>query len=128
MPDSFAAPLVRVKVDGETYYLNDTDQYARLGSTSYDGRLGFVLSSQAAEVIKAAKDCEDKTDTDYTLTVSDSGKTRIGVTRHYYGGNYGAEEPLLLRTAAGGKAALLSGNRFRHGPGRAARRRSGHPI
>jgi transglutaminase-like putative cysteine protease len=89
MPDSYAGPLVRVKVEGQTYYLNDTDQYARLGSTSYDGRLGLVLSSQAREVIHAAKGCEDKTETDYALTVSDSGKTRIGVTEHYYGGNYG---------------------------------------
>jgi transglutaminase-like putative cysteine protease len=91
MPDSYAAPLVRIQWEGETYYLNDTDQYARLGSTSYDGRLGFVLSSQACEVIHAAKDCADKTDTAYTLTVSDSGRTRIGVTRHYYGGNYGGK-------------------------------------
>jgi hypothetical protein len=91
MPDSYAAPLVRVKLDGETYYLNDTDQYARLGSTSYDGRLGLVLSTQSSELIKAARNCGDKTDTAYTLTISDSGKTRIGVTRHYYGGGYGAQ-------------------------------------
>jgi len=91
MPDSYAAPLVRIQLEGENYYLNDTDQYARLGSTSYDGRLGFVLSTQACELIKAAKNCEDKTDTAYTLTVSDSGQTRIGVTRHYYGGGYGGK-------------------------------------
>ena len=88
MPETFAAPLVRVKLDGEYYYLNDTDQYAKLGSTSYDGRLGIVLSTQASEVIKAAKGCENKTETDFTLTVSDNGKTRIGVTRHYYGGEF----------------------------------------
>jgi transglutaminase-like putative cysteine protease len=91
MPDSYAAPLVRVSLDGENYYLNDTDQYAKLGSTSYDGRLGFVLSSQSCELIQAAKGCADKTETDYTLTVSDNGKTRIGVTRHYFGGNFGGK-------------------------------------
>jgi transglutaminase-like putative cysteine protease len=91
MPDSFAAPLVRIHLDGETYYLNDTDQYARLGSTSYDGRLGFVLSNQACEVIKAAKGCGDKTESVYAISISNNGKTRIGVTRHYYGGNYGAK-------------------------------------
>jgi transglutaminase-like putative cysteine protease len=91
MPDAFAAPLVRVKVDGEYYYLNDTDQYAKLGSTPHDGRLGIILSSQADEVIKAAKECGDKTETDYTITVSDNGKTRIGVTHHYYGGNFSAK-------------------------------------
>ena len=91
MPETFAAPLVRVKVDGEFYYLNDTDQYAKLGSTPHDGRLGIVLSSRTDEVIKAAKDCGDKTETDYTLTVSDNGKTRIGVTHLYYGGNFASK-------------------------------------
>jgi hypothetical protein len=85
LPDSFASPLVRVAVEGETYYLNDTDQYAKLGATSYDGKEGIVLSRQAPEIIHAARECQDKTETDYTLSISDSGQTRVGVTRHYYG-------------------------------------------
>jgi transglutaminase-like putative cysteine protease len=88
LPDYFEDPLVRIKLAEETYYLNDTDQYAKLGSTSCDGRLAFMLSSQACEVIQAAKGCRDTTETDYTLSVSDSGKTRVGVARHYYGGDY----------------------------------------
>src|SRR2546426_811708 len=35
MPQNFQAPLVRIAVDGVLYYLNDTDQYSQLGSTSY---------------------------------------------------------------------------------------------
>ena len=31
LPETFQTPLVRVVVDGQAYYLNDTDQYARLG-------------------------------------------------------------------------------------------------
>ncbi len=88
LPYTFQAPLVRITLDGETYYLNDSDQYSKLGATPYDGRMGIVLSSRACEVIHAAKNCEDRTDTLYTLSVTDSGKTRIGVTWHYYGGNY----------------------------------------
>ena len=34
MPQNFQSVLVRVKVDGTDYYLNDTDQYARLGTTA----------------------------------------------------------------------------------------------
>src|SRR5208282_1147345 len=34
LPSAFQEPLVRVELDGQAYYLNDTDQYARLGSTS----------------------------------------------------------------------------------------------
>jgi hypothetical protein len=88
LPNSFQSPLVRVVVDGQTYYLNDTDQYAKLGATSYDGKEALALSTQAPEIIRAARGCEDKTETDYTLSISDGGRTRVGVTRHYYGDYY----------------------------------------
>ena len=88
MPQSFQIPLVRVHLDGDDYYLNDTDQYAHLGSTSFDGRLAIALATQSFEVIKAAKDCEDKHDTVYTLAVSDTGKTQVRIARRYYGTMY----------------------------------------
>jgi hypothetical protein len=88
MPQSFQMPLVRVRLDGEDYYLNDTDQYARLGSTSFDGRLAIALATQAFEVVKAAKNCEDKRDTLFSLALSDTGKTQVRITRHYYGTEY----------------------------------------
>jgi transglutaminase-like putative cysteine protease len=88
MPQSFQVPLVRVKVEGEEYYLNDTDQYAQLGSTSFDGRLAITLANQSFEVVKAAKNCEDKHDTVYSLALSDTGKTQVRITRHYYGTEY----------------------------------------
>ena len=91
MPQNFQAPLVRIAVDGVLYYLNDTDQYSQLGSTSYDGRLAIALGSQAFEVIRAATDCRDKIDTVYTLALSDSGKTRMGITRQFFGGHYNSK-------------------------------------
>ena len=75
-------------VDGATYYLNDTDQYAKLGSTSHDGGLGLVLPGQACEVIHAAPGCGSRVETDYTLEPDDTGRTRVSVTRHYYGADY----------------------------------------
>jgi transglutaminase-like putative cysteine protease len=88
MPQSFQSVLVRIQVDGETYYLNDTDQYAKLGSTSHDGRLAYFLPNRNPEVIHAAQDCTDKTDTVYTLSLANDGKTRVGITRHFYGSHY----------------------------------------
>jgi transglutaminase-like putative cysteine protease len=88
LSSGFTAPLVCVSLDGSTYYLNDTDQYAKLGSTGYDGKLGIVLSTQAPEIIHAASDCTDKSDTLYSLSVDDQGKTRLGVTHRYYGPEY----------------------------------------
>ena len=90
-PQAFQIVLVRTPVDGVLYYLNDSDQYAKLGSTAFDGKLAFVPTRQAYDVIHAAKDCQDKTDTVYTLSVADSGKTRLGIVRQYYGGNFNAK-------------------------------------
>ena len=88
LPHTFQSPLVKVAVSGESYYLNDTDQYARLGTTPHDGRLSVVLASQTFETVRAAKDCEDKTETVYTLSLSDAGKTQLGIARHYFGTEY----------------------------------------
>ncbi len=91
LPDSFATPLVKLTLDGTNYYLNDTDQYAVLGSTPHDDRLGIDLSSQAYETITAAKDRDDRTDTLYTMSLADNGKLRMGITQNFYGGDYNAK-------------------------------------
>ncbi|HEY5913140.1 MAG TPA: DUF3857 domain-containing protein [Verrucomicrobiae bacterium] len=85
MPYSFSGPLVRVAVDGQAYYLNDSDQYAHLGSTAYDGKLGLALATRAEEVIRAARDCEDRHEAVYSLAVADQGNTRIKISRRYFG-------------------------------------------
>ena len=95
LPQSFQAPLVRVLVGGTAYYLNDTDQYAHLGATAHDGRLGIALSSQRPEIIHATKDCRDKTETVYSLAISDDGTTRVGFSRYYYGMDYGVKHKFL---------------------------------
>ncbi|MGA3006347.1 MAG: DUF3857 domain-containing protein [Opitutaceae bacterium] len=89
LPDSFQTPLVRVEVDGQTYYLNDTDQYDRLGSTPHDDRLALVLGSNVYDTIEAAPNCRSRIVTDYTLTIADNGNARLGVRQQYYGMNYG---------------------------------------
>lgn len=88
LPDSFNTPLVKVTVDGVTYYLNDTDQYAQLGSTPHDDRLGVNLTHLADEVIKATPACQNKVETDYTLSFADDGGLQMGVTKHYFGTEY----------------------------------------
>ena len=88
MPESFDTPLVRVALDGVTYYLNDTDEYAQLGTTAHDDRLGIVLSSQTTEVIQAAPDCSDKVNELYALTLADDGKLQMTITNRFFGGEY----------------------------------------
>jgi hypothetical protein len=88
---NFQSILVRVPVDGELWYFNDTDQYAHAGSTGFDDKLGIILASQSYYVIHAAKDCRDKTETTYTLSLSDDGKTRLAITHQYYGGHFNSK-------------------------------------
>ena len=88
LPNDFQAPLVKVTVDGQDYYLNDTDQYAQLGTTSSDGKLGITLADQQMITIQAAKDCGNKTETDYAISLSDDGKARIQISRWFYGEAY----------------------------------------
>lgn len=90
LPDAFQAPLVRVSIGGENYYLNDTDQYAQLGTTGADGKLAVVLASQRMETVKAAKDCGNQSHADYAISLSGNGSARIKITRHYYGEAYNA--------------------------------------
>lgn len=88
LPQNFNAVLVKVTVDGETYYLNDTDQYAHLGETAYNGRLAVDLASQAFVTIHAATNSEDKADTVYAMSLANDGATRVEISHYYYGGDY----------------------------------------
>jgi hypothetical protein len=57
----------------------------------FDGKLGVVLASRHCEVLHAAPDCSDKTETVYTLSIEDTGKTRLGVTQRYFGSSYNSK-------------------------------------
>ncbi|HVV70570.1 MAG TPA: DUF3857 domain-containing protein, partial [Verrucomicrobiae bacterium] len=91
LPQNFQAPLVKVTVDGTIYYLNDTDQYAQLGTTAHDGKLALELAGKKFSVVESAKGCEDKQETTYALSVADDGKTQVRISRHYYGTEYNSK-------------------------------------
>jgi transglutaminase-like putative cysteine protease len=88
LPQSFQTPLVKISVDGQAYYLNDTDQYSQLGTVTSDGKLGIALANEAWETIAAAKNCRNKTETTYSVALTDDGKARITIAQDYYGGSY----------------------------------------
>jgi transglutaminase-like putative cysteine protease len=88
LPDDFQKPLVKISVDGDDYYFNDTDQYSQLGTTSADANLGLRLADQKIVTIEAAKDCGNKIETDYAISLSDNGHARMKISTRYYGENY----------------------------------------
>lgn len=88
LPNDFQLPLVKVTVDGQDYYLNDTDQYAHLGTTGSDGRLALALADQRLITIHCPKDCGNRIQTDYAVSLGSDGKARIEISRWFYGQNY----------------------------------------
>ena len=88
LPDNFTALLVKVTLHGQAYYLNDTDQYAQLGTTAHDDRMGINLADQSYGVVQAPSDCENKTETTYALTFAGDGSVLMGITKSYYGNDY----------------------------------------
>lgn len=88
LPQNFQYPLVRVVVDGQPYYLNDTDQYAQPGTTAHAHRLALALATRAIVEIKPAKNCDEHSETLYTLALDKDGQAQIGVTRRYFGSDF----------------------------------------
>jgi hypothetical protein len=91
-PDQFRRPLVRVASGGRRYYLNDTDQYARLGSTASEGRLGLRTASGEIEEIEAEEDCATSQRLESSISLSGDGKALVTVTTSYYGELYDANK------------------------------------
>ena len=85
LPQNFQYPLVRVVVAGETYYLNDTDEYAQLGTTPHANQLAWTLATRKLGEIQPAKNCRDHAETVYTLELANDGRAQIGITQHFYG-------------------------------------------
>ena len=88
LPYEFQAVLVKVRVDGQDYYLNDTDQYARLGATAHEGNLGINLADQHPVTIAALAGAGNSRTEDYHLTLDDTGKVRMEIRREYSGAAY----------------------------------------
>ncbi len=89
LPYEFQAVLVRVQVDGESYYCNDTDQYAWLGATPHEGNLGITLATQDMGTISAAPGDENRTSASYRMNVDDTGKVRMEIRLEYFGTSFG---------------------------------------
>jgi transglutaminase-like putative cysteine protease len=85
----FETVLVKVPVGNESYYCNDTDQYAQLGTTSHDGDLGISLAKQSLVTIQAVPGAGNRSATNYRLALDDTGKARMEIRTEYAGTKYG---------------------------------------
>lgn len=96
-PSYFGTVLVRVRVDGDSVFLNDTDQYDILGATSHDDRAGLLLKpkgwafwKQPVRTIDAPRGKDDHSESEYDIELLNNGDAIITKTRYYYGNSFGS--------------------------------------
>ena len=85
-PAYFDRVLVRVKTARGAIYLNDTDQYAALGSTPSHGRPGLDLRTGRIRTIRINEEkLTDRVDKDLTITLDGRGNAELTWSNTYYG-------------------------------------------
>ena len=86
--------LVRVKMDGQPIVLNDSDQYAALGATPYDGHPALALDGRTS-AIAALPGMQDRVETDYRIDLSENGDALVTVATRYLGPEFAAFHKLF---------------------------------
>lgn len=73
-------------------YLNDTDQYAVLGSTGHDSKIGAILNAGRLTAIRPRHKAEDVTITTFRIKLAENGSAEIDVTREFCGSAFNREK------------------------------------
>ncbi|MBN1423188.1 DUF3857 domain-containing protein [Candidatus Fermentibacteria bacterium] len=91
-PDArwFDEVLVRVAVNGKYTYFNDSDQYAVLGATPHEERVGLVTHDGEFIRILSRAGREDKEELVTIVHLAESGDATIRKIRRVYGSSYAA--------------------------------------
>jgi len=93
--ETFGYVLVRVRSGWADVYLNDTNQYATLGSTPADGHLALPLARGRTETVAIAEDKQDLRQYEYRVTLTGKGDARIAAVRRNYGGSFAARNKMF---------------------------------
>ncbi|MEN6337548.1 MAG: DUF3857 domain-containing protein [Phycisphaerales bacterium] len=92
---AFGSVLVRLRDGATDVYLNDTDQYATLGSTPADGGLSLPLAQGRPVSVAVAQDKKDRMDYEVRLVLDEQGGARITMARKDYGQWFGSRRKLF---------------------------------
>ncbi|MCK5802359.1 MAG: DUF3857 domain-containing protein, partial [Lentisphaeria bacterium] len=88
----FPTVLVQVKVDGDKILLNDTSEYAALGTTAHDERMALALRKGKLFRIQPPKDKRNRREIHCQVVLEANGTARIAKTTHYYGTAFAARK------------------------------------
>jgi hypothetical protein len=92
---TFDGLLVRVSEGTADIYLNDTNQYAELGTTPADGRLALALAEGKLETVAVAPRHKSLREYEFRIALTGAGDARIAVTRKNYGDWFAARHRLF---------------------------------
>jgi len=93
--ETFNEVLVRVPLDSETVYLNDTDEYAALGSTPAAGHLALPLDQGRTATVAIADDKEDQTHYECRMNLTEQGHAHIEGNVRYYGSSFAERNRMM---------------------------------
>jgi transglutaminase-like putative cysteine protease len=88
--DIFNCVLVRVKADGGDIWLNDTDQYAKPGSTAHEDRIGLPLGGGPLITVAPAPGCETRVTKVFDIKLDSQGSAIVSQTTSFFGQAFGA--------------------------------------
>ncbi len=89
----FTHLLVRVMDGRRAIYLNETDHYAQLGTTPFEGHPALDMDGQLS-VIEPARAMKERSRADFLLELEADGDAQLTATRAYYGMAFGATRRL----------------------------------
>jgi len=89
----FNTVLVRVKIGREYVYLNDTNQYAELGTTTHEDK--FALLAGTGEGMKIIPSKKTMTEAAYQIVLSDTGEAKIKKTMKFHGNDFTARKMMF---------------------------------
>lgn len=93
--EMFSSVLLAAETPKGVIYLNDTDRYAEIGTTSHENMLAMNIDDASFFIIKALKNCETKTENEYKINLSNDGNAIINVKEKLWGNSFAYNNKLF---------------------------------
>ncbi len=87
-PAFYHHPLVAVRKNGVTYYLNEGDQYSELGTSGLDGAPALTLSGEQT-ALDVPPPCRNRSKSEWAIDLDASGTAAITVSNWFFGTQVG---------------------------------------
>lgn len=88
--------LVKAKIADEYFYLNDTNQYAELGTVANEGNLGLSIDKGEFFNIKSLKNLENAEYQSFLIKIKEDGSAEIKLISEFYGMSYAKNKKQIL--------------------------------